>query len=160
VELSGTQEFPPIGDLPYFITLGPYGFYWFSLEHEPDDAARERPRLTVRGRWDAIFEGANRQRLEAWLPSYIQDRRWFAHKTRTVTAATIVDTVAVPFPTRPAGGSAPAAHVLIVQIDLDLGNPERYLVPLAYMDGTEAEDMRKWHPEAIVADLRVDGPTE
>jgi maltose alpha-D-glucosyltransferase/alpha-amylase len=23
--------FPAIGDLPYFVTLPPYGFYWFSL---------------------------------------------------------------------------------------------------------------------------------
>jgi len=32
VELFGQTEFPPIGDLPYFITLGPHGFYWFKLE--------------------------------------------------------------------------------------------------------------------------------
>ena len=31
VELFGRVPFPPIGDLPYFITLPPYGFYWFSL---------------------------------------------------------------------------------------------------------------------------------
>lgn len=28
---SSRVPFPPIGDLPYFITLPPYGFYWFSL---------------------------------------------------------------------------------------------------------------------------------
>src|SRR6202050_1116018 len=49
VELSGNQEFPPIGDLPYFITLGPHGFYWFSLEREPDDLQRERPVFTTGG---------------------------------------------------------------------------------------------------------------
>jgi maltose alpha-D-glucosyltransferase/alpha-amylase len=31
VELVGRVPFPPIGDLPYFITLAPYGFYWFTL---------------------------------------------------------------------------------------------------------------------------------
>jgi maltose alpha-D-glucosyltransferase/alpha-amylase len=31
VELFGRVPFPPIGELPYFITLPPYGFYWFSL---------------------------------------------------------------------------------------------------------------------------------
>ena len=31
VELLGRVPFPPIGDLPYFITLPPYGFYWFGL---------------------------------------------------------------------------------------------------------------------------------
>ncbi len=31
IELSGRVPFPRIGQLPYFVTLAPYGFYWFSL---------------------------------------------------------------------------------------------------------------------------------
>lgn len=31
VELFGDTPFPPIGDLPYFLTLGPHSFYWFRL---------------------------------------------------------------------------------------------------------------------------------
>ena len=37
VELFGRVEFPPVGELPYFVTLPPYGFYWFSLVDERDD---------------------------------------------------------------------------------------------------------------------------
>jgi maltose alpha-D-glucosyltransferase/alpha-amylase len=32
VELLGGTAFPGIGQLPYFLTLGPHGFYWFQLE--------------------------------------------------------------------------------------------------------------------------------
>ena len=32
VEMFGHNEFPPIGELPYFLTLGPHTFYWFQLE--------------------------------------------------------------------------------------------------------------------------------
>lgn len=32
VELFGETAFPPIGELPYFITLGPHSFYWFRLD--------------------------------------------------------------------------------------------------------------------------------
>ena len=32
VELIGSVRFPAVGELPYFITLGPHGFYWFRLE--------------------------------------------------------------------------------------------------------------------------------
>ncbi|MEO5952459.1 MAG: maltose alpha-D-glucosyltransferase, partial [Chloroflexia bacterium] len=32
VELLGNTPFPRIGDLPYFLTLGPHDFYWFRLE--------------------------------------------------------------------------------------------------------------------------------
>jgi maltose alpha-D-glucosyltransferase / alpha-amylase len=31
VELLGSVPFPRIGELPYFVTLSPYGFYWFKL---------------------------------------------------------------------------------------------------------------------------------
>ena len=32
VELIGETPFPPIGELPYFLTFGPHSFYWFRLE--------------------------------------------------------------------------------------------------------------------------------
>jgi maltose alpha-D-glucosyltransferase/alpha-amylase len=37
VEMLGGNRFPTIGRAPYFVSLGPYGFYWFRLER------RERP---------------------------------------------------------------------------------------------------------------------
>lgn len=32
VEMMGNTPFPPIGELPYFLTLGPHAFYWFRLD--------------------------------------------------------------------------------------------------------------------------------
>ncbi len=32
VEMLGYTELPVIGQQPYFLTLGPYGFYWFELQ--------------------------------------------------------------------------------------------------------------------------------
>jgi maltose alpha-D-glucosyltransferase/alpha-amylase len=34
VEMLGEARFPAIGERPYFLSLGPYGFYWFRL-HPP-----------------------------------------------------------------------------------------------------------------------------
>ena len=31
VELTGGVPFPPIGQLPYLLTLPGHGFYWFSI---------------------------------------------------------------------------------------------------------------------------------
>ena len=33
VEMLGYSEFPAIDSSPYRLTLGPYGFYWFELQH-------------------------------------------------------------------------------------------------------------------------------
>ncbi|HET7752774.1 MAG TPA: maltose alpha-D-glucosyltransferase [Anaeromyxobacteraceae bacterium] len=35
VEMFGYTEFPRIGTVPYSITLGPYGYYWFELSPRP-----------------------------------------------------------------------------------------------------------------------------
>jgi maltose alpha-D-glucosyltransferase/alpha-amylase len=35
IELLGGVRFPRIGELPYLLTLGAYGFYWFRLPRPP-----------------------------------------------------------------------------------------------------------------------------
>jgi maltose alpha-D-glucosyltransferase/alpha-amylase len=35
IELLGRVPFPRIGELPYLLTLGPYGFYWFQITDTP-----------------------------------------------------------------------------------------------------------------------------
>ena len=37
---SATRAFPPIGEQPYFLTLGPHGFYWFRLQAASADQPR------------------------------------------------------------------------------------------------------------------------
>ena len=32
VEMLGRVHFPRIGELPYLLTMGPHGFYWFTLD--------------------------------------------------------------------------------------------------------------------------------
>jgi len=39
IELMGRVPFPLVGELPYFVTLPPYGFYWFSLVRPSEGSA-------------------------------------------------------------------------------------------------------------------------
>ncbi len=41
VEMIGNTQFPPIGELTYFLTLAERGFYWFDLK--PPAAAVPQP---------------------------------------------------------------------------------------------------------------------
>jgi maltose alpha-D-glucosyltransferase/alpha-amylase len=43
IELFGRVPFPKIGELPYFVTLPSYGFYWFSLVDALGDDLIESP---------------------------------------------------------------------------------------------------------------------
>jgi maltose alpha-D-glucosyltransferase/alpha-amylase len=37
IELTGGVRFPPIGELPYLLTLPGHGFYWFEITRTPED---------------------------------------------------------------------------------------------------------------------------
>lgn len=88
VEMFGRVDFPPIGELPYFITLGPHSFYWFSLEPQRVPGISTGgtsgdyiiPTLTVQGSWDRIVHSNGHQMLIKLLPQYLQARRWFRSK--------------------------------------------------------------------------------
>ena len=43
IELTGGAAFPPVGDLPYMLTLPAYGFFWFLLADGGRRAALARP---------------------------------------------------------------------------------------------------------------------
>src|SRR5262249_5564702 len=78
-ELFGRSLFPAIGTQPYPLTLGPHGFCWFALVPQaavqslPGQA--ELPALAVPGGINGLFANSARDRLEALLPAYLQQRR-------------------------------------------------------------------------------------
>jgi maltose alpha-D-glucosyltransferase/alpha-amylase len=85
-EMLGRTHFPRIGDLPYLVTLPPYGFFWFQLnldaKSEPEKVLpREITTLVVGHGWENALSSWTRQTFEAEvLPSFMPERRWFADK--------------------------------------------------------------------------------
>ena len=53
VELFGNTEFPRIGELPYLLTLGPRGFFWFQLQDPADDVRSFTTKHGCPARWAA-----------------------------------------------------------------------------------------------------------
>jgi len=90
VEMLGGSAFPPIGQLPFLLTLPPYGFYWFLLASrdrmpswhiEPSEGLPELTTLVLRKRMEELLDAPSRDTLEnAILPQYLPKRRWFAGK--------------------------------------------------------------------------------
>jgi maltose alpha-D-glucosyltransferase/alpha-amylase len=153
VELFGQTEFPPVGDRPYLLTLGPHAFYWF--EFKAPAAARELasvddggalPSLTVEGGIDELFLGPGRAALERILPQYLVGRRWFGGKARRIKSVQIED--AVPIPTEDGEG-----HLLLVAVDYADADRETYVLPLCLavgaasrnVEGESAADIARVH---------------
>jgi len=113
VEMLGRTAFPPVGDLPYLLTLAAYGFYWFKLTtdaegpswHELVFSIEDRPVLVLFDGWSSLF----RDRVVPWriamaektrvqfetdtLPRFIETQRWYAAKGVPIERARISDHV-------------------------------------------------------------------
>ncbi|MGN6462293.1 MAG: maltose alpha-D-glucosyltransferase [Pseudolabrys sp.] len=155
LEMLGRTRFPRIGDLPYLVTLPPYGFFWFQLtddqetQQEPS-LPRELTTLVMRDGWEALLTGRARRSLEAdVLPGFLQERRWFAGKS-----AAKVDTIL--------SQAIPLEHAddrfLLTVIDTQADESlQRYQLPLTIR--WERHDRVPCHPSAVLAAVRR-GPRE
>jgi maltose alpha-D-glucosyltransferase/alpha-amylase len=105
VEMLGRNAFPPIGELPYFLTLPAHGFFWLQLSdaaappawHVERLPATELPVLVLsEGLATFLAEvtqsatgGLMRRTLQQLetevLPEFIRARGWFSYKRGDVT---------------------------------------------------------------------------
>jgi maltose alpha-D-glucosyltransferase / alpha-amylase len=158
VELFSSNEMPVIGDNPYFLTLGPHAFYWFamqpraapSISSDGTQAAATLPEVRTVGGWEAALVGGAKERFENILVRYIPQRRWFGGKARRVKSATITDVVSVPG----AEGNSFLTSVMIGYAD---GDPDTYMLPIAYANAAEAPHIRERWPQSAIAWVRNQG---
>jgi maltose alpha-D-glucosyltransferase/alpha-amylase len=151
VELFGRSEFPPISELPYFMTLGPHSFYWFSIEgvRAPVAAAGGRPAeeavpvLSV-DRWDNVFTAALRAALAKSLPAFMRTRPWFAGLGRKIRATTIAEVLDLP----------ENSYMLLVDVEYGDGDPDTYTLPVTLATGEQASQIGGDAAQTILARLR------
>jgi maltose alpha-D-glucosyltransferase/alpha-amylase len=156
VEMFGRIEFPPIGELPYFITLGPHSFYWFTIEPvrsenhiaSPGGMPEELALIEAGGSWEDFLTGNGRTRLMTLLPDYMRHRRWFGGKARRIKSVSIVDSMPVPF----AGGTA---FLTMLQVTYTEGTAQTYALPLAFAEGERATMITHDTPHAVIARLNL-----
>ncbi len=140
IELMGRSAFPPIGDLPYQLTLPGYSFYWFALSGQEElpnwhgaipEPVPEFVTLVAREGWRDMLKAPSRTVLEkeALAPFFIR-QRWFAAKDDRIAAIRIVDAVELRDET---------AVYFLTQADVTLagGDTQRYLIPLSVLGGAD-----------------------
>jgi len=113
VEMFGRTVFPPVGDLPYMLTLPAHGFYWFRLATDaaPPDwhaealVSEDTPMMVLFDGWLSFFSDqvvpwriGMAEKLKAQLegevlPRYIAAQRWYAAKGEPVRRAVLKDSV-------------------------------------------------------------------
>src|SRR4051812_33667725 len=153
IELFGRTEFPPIGEAPYALTLSPHAAFWFVLEKgeapvaaEPD--SRLRSIVTLGRDWTDALQSRHHGALDRCLAAFLLEQPWF-NSARRLKGLQVRDHVRVP------AGSATVILALVL-VEFNEGDPEEYLVPLAFAGGEEAEALLKSAPQLVLTRLRIE----
>ncbi len=155
VEIFGRTEFPKITDSSYFMSLSPYGFYWFMLQFDPKIALipkrqAQLPIFVVQNNWQEILtQPTLRTRLESILPEYLYRRDWFMGKSRILQSVKIIEAIPIPY-------QHSQAIIILLQVEYTEGFPETYVLPLAYVSDNLAEPFKLEKPQFILATVEQD----
>jgi maltose alpha-D-glucosyltransferase / alpha-amylase len=149
LEMLGRTMFPAIGELPYMITLAPYGFYWFHLR-ERDKSEPAAPSIVPEFETLVVPLGATWMSLARTrgvferdvLPGYLARARWYPERSAKEIHPNL--TSAVPF--CDIGDNRPW---LAIFESKQRGTTTRYLLPMQIE--WVRFDRERYNPRAFAA---------
>ena len=103
------------------------------------------PALDVTGAWETVFRGAAREALEAALPRFVMPRRWFGSKARAIRTIRIIETIPI----------LRTAYLTLLRFEYVSGEPETYVLPVAFVAGATAQGLGQERPAAVIATLQT-----
>ncbi|MFZ2898389.1 MAG: maltose alpha-D-glucosyltransferase [Saprospiraceae bacterium] len=154
-EIFSQNKFIEVGEHPYAFTLGPYGYYWFLMEHNEEEPQTVRDRtieeLVSEVEWDGFFDNysAKRSFEKKILPNYLMAVRWFGGKSKNIVSIDIDR-----FPSAKIGEEQ--AYFLQIGVRYTDGLPETYFLPCQFI--TQPERMvyyLKNVPQGVVCYLKT-----
>jgi maltose alpha-D-glucosyltransferase / alpha-amylase len=155
VEMSGGTILPRISEAPYFLTLGPYAFYWLALRREapspitvrplgavPEAEADESPLLLGRD-WSHMLSSSTRGLLERqYLGPFLHRQRWFGARSSAPPHVHVLDWGTLRNTAEP---------ILLTIMAAGPGRGDRYAVPLITVADQPADEIVTAMPDAVVA---------
>ena len=150
LEMLGRTRFPAIGEVPYMITLAPYGFYWFQLR-ERDKSEHVEPTIVPEFETLVVPLGATWMSLARTrgvferdvLPGFLARTRWYPE--RSAREIHPVLTSAVPF--AEIGDNRP--WLAFFETTTERGTTTRYVLPMQIE--WVRFDRERYNPRAFAA---------
>jgi maltose alpha-D-glucosyltransferase/alpha-amylase len=172
VEMLGYVPFPPIDNTPYALTLAPYSFFWLELQpaapHAPeplvtltDDLADDNttkpltqastpaPEPTAMPSIESVLTD-NRSAIEAILPAYVAQQRWFGGKSRAIASVKIDSETPL---TDATGNTVAVIALLSVAYAEGAAEADLYQLPLALVTAEQAAALQTTAPKAAITTL-------
>src|SRR5215472_3616683 len=160
VELLRRSAFPPIGELPYLLTLQGYSFFWFELSPTATEAASLRAAppefltLVMPHGWPDLFRQHNLPQLEGdVVPAFLPRQRWFGAKDQKVKATSVLARGEMSRSLED-GQGVESFMASVVETQLPRGERQRYFLPLATIWSSAETEARQTLFPVTLAELR------
>ena len=152
-EIFGRTDFPAVDeDGSYFLSLGPYAFYWFALKPSsvPFLSPSQVPTIKLK-RWETIFAGPQQEKLEKVLTSYLTRRNWLEGQADRIRSTELTECLAIP---------DSDTRLLNLRVDYRQGDPVTYTLLVSYAAGEEAFQLVSENSPMLVAKMELSDTAE
>jgi maltose alpha-D-glucosyltransferase/alpha-amylase len=143
-EPFGETMFPAVSDAPYVITLGPHGFYWFSLDAPGESTEAHVAPVTESMPCASIEALLSSTEIEEFFEGFLESRTWMP-RAQEIRAVRVEDAVRL-------GTGADSLWVALIRVEYGDADWETCVVPLAFVP----ED-RPVRAESVFARVDVAG---
>ncbi|MEN6337900.1 MAG: putative maltokinase, partial [Phycisphaerales bacterium] len=150
-EIFSDNEFAPVSEAPYTVTLTPHAFFWFSIERQAERAGAESERnvdIQTEAEWSQILDSAALGQILNSIQTYIRRARWFGGKGKTLRAIAIADHLSIPTRSHP-------IYLLLLEVTYAAGGKDTYILPLGFAAGDLQTKLSQESPEVVIGQLRL-----
>jgi maltose alpha-D-glucosyltransferase/alpha-amylase len=131
-EMFGRSRFPEIGETPYPVTLGPYGFYWFeilpassrSTTISAQPTLADIPTWPADPDWKELFSPIKQEELDALVANYLIRRELSSVDAAMSSRVSSIYSVVL--------GEIPVWMVM-TKLDSPNGNTDTIILPFAFV---------------------------
>ncbi|TVQ39503.1 MAG: maltose alpha-D-glucosyltransferase [Spirochaetaceae bacterium] len=150
-EIFSDNDFPPITDAPYTLTMAPHSFYWFDLRPAEQTGIQESDEalhIECNSSWARVLGTAAERDLVAVIRKYLTRVRWFGGKGRTIRRLSFGETLTI-------GAEDQTFHVLRLDVLYAKGTQQSYLLPLGFAVQEQEASLLREAPQGVIAYLKT-----
>jgi maltose alpha-D-glucosyltransferase / alpha-amylase len=149
IEVFSQNAFPGIKNgEPYFFTLGPHSFLWFVLEQQEAASHISYQDQINLPEFARLMQDQNKEKLQELLPHYFSKMKWFAGRNSAVHSTHITEQITIE-------SKQQNFFLNLIEVQFESGLPQTYFLPLGFAQGEHAEQLRTYHPQALIAPLQA-----
>jgi maltose alpha-D-glucosyltransferase/alpha-amylase len=154
-ELFSQENFPSLKEDTYQLTLGSYGYLWFSLE-KPEELKEEEMLenlleiKTTLKKWNSFNVELRDELFNKVIQDYALRARWYRGKSYKVRSVDVIDRIPLP-------NGKLHAHILLLNFRYTNAPDQGYFLPLSLATGDKVYHVKNEFPQSVLCEVDVQG---